>query len=172
MTRGTCGNPNRVIRVAGRKRRPRRERVEVSGERAAAVTTSYDGNDPTGVIDLPGVRVPAVVLASVTALAFAGAACTTTTSGAARPVRATVTVVSTTVVSTVTASPPQRTQRVFDTESVEGGVSRLLREDYRISDVGAAECPEDQPVVPGTSFRCEVEVGGRVRQVTRQGPAR
>jgi hypothetical protein len=41
-----------------------------------------------------------------------------------------------------------------------------MRDDYKFSDVSAVECPEDQPVVVGTSFQRTVQIGGRVKEVT------
>jgi hypothetical protein len=96
----------------------------------------------------------------VVPLTIGCAACTATTPGVASPVRMTVT-----VVSTVTATPSPPGWRVFRSSEVERGVVTVLKDVYKISDVGVARCPEDQPVVPDTSFECTVRIGGETRQV-------
>lgn len=66
-----------------------------------------------------------------------------------------------TVVSTVTATPPLPTRRkVFIADAVERGVVEILKNEYKISDVGEATCPENKPVTPGNSFICIVSVEG------------
>ncbi|MEV6236585.1 DUF4333 domain-containing protein [Lentzea sp. NPDC051838] len=63
--------------------------------------------------------------------------------------------------STVTVQPPMPTRRkVFKADAVERGVVPILKDEYKIFDVGEATCPEDQLVAPGNSFICIVEVGG------------
>lgn len=103
----------------------------------------------------------ATPVALVVMVAVAGSACTTMTPGIAYPVRATVT-----VVSTVTETPRLPTRRVFQADSVERGVTGVLRDDYKISGVETVECPQDQPVVVGTSFVCVVQLDGRTKEVT------
>lgn len=65
------------------------------------------------------------------------------------------------VVSTVTVQPPLPTRRkAFNADTVERGVVQILKDEYKISDVGEATCPVDPLVAPGVSFTCIVEVGG------------
>jgi hypothetical protein len=49
---------------------------------------------------------------------------------------------------------------VHHADAVELGVVQILKDEYKISDVGDAACPEDQLVAPGVSFICIVEIGG------------
>jgi hypothetical protein len=105
-------------------------------------------------------HVPSALSASVAALAILGTACVATSPGTPQPVR--------TVTATPTADvedPPQD-ERVFDGESVGIGVLQILREEYRISGVESVECPEDRPVVVGTSFDCTVRLDGTSKEVT------
>jgi hypothetical protein len=113
------------------------------------------------MIDPRGMRVPTALLVPVTALAIIGTACTATTPGSPQSAPTTVT-----VIPTVTVTPAPRTRRVFDAQAVEHGVSLILREDYKISGVETVECPEDQPVVVGTSFECAVRLDGDDTEVT------
>lgn len=106
-------------------------------------------------------RVPSALLVSVTTLVVFGTACTATTPGTPRSAPTTVT-----VISTVTVTPAPRTLRVFDAQAVERGVDGVLRDDYKFSGVKTVECPEDQPVVVGTSFVCVVQLDGRSKEVT------
>ncbi|WP_170191912.1 DUF4333 domain-containing protein [Saccharothrix syringae] len=66
----------------------------------------------------------------------------------------------------MTATPAPRTRRVFDAQSVEHGVSLVLRQDYKIAGVETVECPDQQAVVAGTSFVCAVRLGGGDTEVT------
>ncbi|MFS8099237.1 DUF4333 domain-containing protein [Lentzea alba] len=61
--------------------------------------------------------------------------------------------------------PAPGTREVFVAKSVERGVVQILEDEYKISGVGVARCPEGQAVEPGTSFDCTVEVGGQVKTV-------
>ncbi|MEU4445182.1 DUF4333 domain-containing protein [Actinosynnema sp. NPDC050801] len=106
-------------------------------------------------------RVPSALLVSVATLVIFGTACTATTPGTPQAAPTTVT-----MVSTVTVTPTPRTRRVFDTQVVELGVGSVLRDDYKFSGVKTVECPEDQPVVVGTSFVCVVQLDGRSKEVT------
>lgn len=66
-----------------------------------------------------------------------------------------------TVVSTVTATPTApRPHRVFVADEVERGVVKILRDEYKISDVGQLTCPESQAVEPGSICICVVVVRG------------
>ncbi|XVV02495.1 DUF4333 domain-containing protein [Actinosynnema sp. CA-248983] len=106
-------------------------------------------------------RTATALLAPVTMLAVTCSACATTTPGVPQPAPTTVT-----VISTVSAVPNPPARKVFKADSVERGVVGVMRDDYKLSDVSAVECPEDQPVVVDTSFQCTVQVGARVKEVT------
>ncbi|MBY8852730.1 DUF4333 domain-containing protein, partial [Saccharothrix sp. MB29] len=56
-------------------------------------------------------------------------------------------------------------KKVFDNASVESGVVRILKEDYKISDAESATCPADREVKPNTTFECTVKVGGKDKTV-------
>ncbi|PPK68476.1 DUF4333 domain-containing protein [Actinokineospora auranticolor] len=56
-------------------------------------------------------------------------------------------------------------RRVFDASAVEDGVRSILEENYRVDGVGEISCPEDQPVVKGYSFRCDVRINGARKTV-------
>ncbi|GHH43971.1 hypothetical protein GCM10017774_42600 [Lentzea cavernae] len=49
---------------------------------------------------------------------------------------------------------------MFKADAVERGVVQILKDEYKISDVGEATCPENQLVAPDVSFISIVEVGG------------
>ena len=51
------------------------------------------------------------------------------------------------------------------TSEVQNGVVGVLKDDYKISDVGSATCPAEQEVKPNTSFDCTVKVGGKDKKV-------
>ncbi|WP_158847665.1 DUF4333 domain-containing protein [Saccharothrix deserti] len=103
----------------------------------------------------------ALVALAATVAAVITSACTVTTPGVAYQVRATAT-----VVSTVTATPQRPTRKAFRADVMERGVTGVLRDDYKIADVEAVECPRNQPVVPDTSFECTAQIGGRAKAVT------
>jgi hypothetical protein len=71
-----------------------------------------------------------------------------------------------TIVSPVTATPPLPTRRkVFVANDVARGVVKVLKDEYKISGVGEATCPEDQLVTPGNSCVCGVSVEGAAKSV-------
>ncbi|MFD9697885.1 DUF4333 domain-containing protein [Lentzea sp. NPDC059081] len=72
--------------------------------------------------------------------------------------------VTTTVTVTATPQAPEA-HRVFVAAAVERDVVQVLRDEYKISDVGLASCPLGQAVDPGSSFFCTVGVGGRTKSV-------
>lgn len=118
-------------------------------------------NGSAGSSDLVHMR-PGVVVAGIAiVLGAACAGCTSMTAGRPVPTPAPVT-----VVSTVTVQPPLPTRRkVFNADAVERGVVQILKDEYKISDVGEATCPADQLVEPGVTFICIVEVGDVDRSV-------
>jgi hypothetical protein len=105
-------------------------------------------------------RIAPALLALATLLVVTCSSCATATPGAPQPAPSTVT-----VISTVTVAPNPPARKVFMADAVERGVAGVMRDDYKIADISAVECPEDQPVVVGTSFRCAVQIGGRVKEV-------
>ncbi|WP_170154956.1 MULTISPECIES: DUF4333 domain-containing protein [Lentzea] len=65
---------------------------------------------------------------------------------------------------TVTSTVPAL-RRVFQPDAVARGVVQVLKEEYKISDIGDATCPDGQVVEPGNSFSCMVQVSGKWRSV-------
>ncbi|HWN33005.1 MAG TPA: DUF4333 domain-containing protein [Pseudonocardia sp.] len=55
---------------------------------------------------------------------------------------------------------------VLDQASVQNGVRDVLRNDYRVPNVSAVDCPADQEVVPGYSFRCVAMINNSRADVT------
>lgn len=54
---------------------------------------------------------------------------------------------------------------VFRSDAVKRGVTQILKEEYKISDVGEVTCPDGQFAEPQAFFFCTVEVGGKVKSV-------
>jgi Domain of unknown function (DUF4333) len=57
-------------------------------------------------------------------------------------------------------------KKVFDQAKVQDGVKGILTSEYQIKDVGDVKCPSGQPVKQGTTFSCEVTIGGNTQKVT------
>lgn len=55
---------------------------------------------------------------------------------------------------------------VFQSESVQRGVARTLRDVYQLNGVRAVSCPDGQTVVPGNQFDCRVRFDDRAKTVT------
>lgn len=55
---------------------------------------------------------------------------------------------------------------VLDQTAVQNGVRDVLRNDYRVPNVSSVDCPADQEVVPGHSFRCVAMVNNGRADVT------
>jgi hypothetical protein len=108
-------------------------------------------------------------LASLAVISLLVAGCTSPTPGTPVPAPSTTTVKGAAVVPrntvgvapTVTATrTAPRERHVFRADAVEYGVVRVLVDEYKISDVGRATCPESQDVEPGKTFICTAVVGG------------
>ncbi|OZM74915.1 hypothetical protein CFN78_01490 [Amycolatopsis antarctica] len=54
---------------------------------------------------------------------------------------------------------------VLDQNSLQDGVTSVLRDNYGEQDVKNAQCPDDQPVANGTTFECTVDVAGQPKNV-------
>ncbi|WP_285741505.1 DUF4333 domain-containing protein [Lentzea sp. NBRC 105346] len=100
-------------------------------------------------------------LASLGVMSLLATGCASPTPGTPFPAPGTVT-----VMSAVTATPTAPSQRrVFVADAVERGVVKILRDEYKITNIGQATCPEGQAVEPGTTFICIVDVGGADKSV-------
>ncbi|MEU7476140.1 DUF4333 domain-containing protein [Lentzea sp. NPDC042327] len=62
-------------------------------------------------------------------------------------------------------SPAFFKKKVFDNTSVQNGIVQILKDEYKISDVGSATCSGENEVKPNTSFECKVQVGGKDKKV-------
>ncbi|GLY51578.1 DUF4333 domain-containing protein [Lentzea sp. NBRC 102530] len=56
-------------------------------------------------------------------------------------------------------------KKIFDNTAVQTGIVQILKDEYKISDVGAASCSGENEVKPNTSFECKVQVGGKDKKV-------
>lgn len=63
-------------------------------------------------------------------------------------------------------SPGWFVRSVFDASSVQKGVEQTLTDSYGINGVSGVSCPGGQPVEPGSSFQCQVQVDGQSKTVT------
>lgn len=63
------------------------------------------------------------------------------------------------------APAPSAPRKVFSADAVERGAVQILKDEYKISDVSEAMCPEGQLAVLGTSFICIVSIGGTDKSV-------
>jgi hypothetical protein len=55
---------------------------------------------------------------------------------------------------------------VLDQEAVQNGVRQVLHNVYHVSNVSSVDCPADQEVVPGSSFRCIAMINNSRADVT------
>jgi hypothetical protein len=62
-------------------------------------------------------------------------------------------------------SPAFFKKKIFDNTAVQTGIVQILKDEYKISDVGAATCSGENEVKPNTSFECKVQVGGKDKKV-------
>ncbi|SER70084.1 protein of unknown function [Lentzea xinjiangensis] len=62
-------------------------------------------------------------------------------------------------------SPAFFKKKIFDNTAVQNGIVQILKDEYKISDVGAATCGGENEVKPNTSFECKVQVGGKDKKV-------
>jgi hypothetical protein len=62
-------------------------------------------------------------------------------------------------------SPAFFKKKIFDNTAVQNGIVQILKDEYKISDVGAATCTGENEVKPNTSFECKVQVGGKDKKV-------
>ncbi|MDX3660798.1 DUF4333 domain-containing protein [Streptomyces sp. ID05-26A] len=62
-------------------------------------------------------------------------------------------------------SPAFFKKKIFDNTAVQTGIVQILKDEYKISDVGAATCAGENEVKPNTSFECKVQVGGKDKKV-------
>lgn len=56
-------------------------------------------------------------------------------------------------------------KKIFDNTAVQNGIVKILKDEYKISDVGSATCSGENEVKPNTSFECKVQVGGKDKKV-------
>ncbi|WP_086667019.1 DUF4333 domain-containing protein [Lentzea kentuckyensis] len=56
-------------------------------------------------------------------------------------------------------------KKIFDNTAVQTGIVQILKDEYKISDVGSATCTGENEVKPNTSFECKVQVGGKDKKV-------
>jgi uncharacterized protein DUF4333 len=57
-------------------------------------------------------------------------------------------------------------QPVFDSASVEKGVTQTLKNSYGLSGVGEVSCPDGEPVQVSHRFDCKVSIDSQTRTVT------
>jgi hypothetical protein len=62
-------------------------------------------------------------------------------------------------------SPAFFKKKIFDNTAVQNGIVQILKDEYKISDVGSATCTGENEVKPNTSFECKVQVGGKDKKV-------
>jgi hypothetical protein len=62
-------------------------------------------------------------------------------------------------------SPAFLKKKIFDNTAVQTGIVQILKDEYKISDVGSATCSGENEVKPNTSFECKVQVGGKDKKV-------
>jgi hypothetical protein len=62
-------------------------------------------------------------------------------------------------------SPAFFKKKIFDNTAVQNGIVKILKDEYKISDVGGATCTGENEVKPNSSFNCKVQVGGKDKQV-------
>lgn len=62
-------------------------------------------------------------------------------------------------------SPAFFKKKIFDNTAVQNGIVQILKDEYKISDVGTATCSGENEVKPNTSFECKVQVGGKDKKV-------
>lgn len=62
-------------------------------------------------------------------------------------------------------SPAGFKKKIFDNTAVQTGIVQILKDEYKISDVGSATCTGENEVKPNTSFECKVQVGGKDKKV-------
>ncbi|TWP46855.1 DUF4333 domain-containing protein [Lentzea tibetensis] len=62
-------------------------------------------------------------------------------------------------------SPAFFKKKIFDNTAVQNGIVKILKDEYKISDVGSASCAGENEVKPNTSFNCKVQVGGKDKTV-------
>lgn len=55
--------------------------------------------------------------------------------------------------------------KVFDQSKLQDGVKKILTEEYQLTDVAGVSCPSGKAVTAGSTFSCEVTVGGAKKQV-------
>ena len=56
------------------------------------------------------------------------------------------------------------TTKVFDTNSVQDGVKRILQDDYKVS-VSTVSCPSNMDVKVDNTYTCKVTAGGQTKDV-------
>ncbi|MCW2632393.1 MAG: hypothetical protein JWR88_1355 [Pseudonocardia sp.] len=56
-------------------------------------------------------------------------------------------------------------KKVFDANAVQTGVTTVLTNDYKLTNVTGVTCPAQQEVKAGATFTCTADVGGRSRTV-------
>jgi hypothetical protein len=54
----------------------------------------------------------------------------------------------------------------LEQNSLQDGVSQVLKESYGEQDVKNVSCPSGQPIKAGTTFDCSAQVAGRPKQIT------
>ncbi|MFS8098854.1 DUF4333 domain-containing protein [Lentzea alba] len=62
-------------------------------------------------------------------------------------------------------SPAFFKKKIFDNTAVQTGIVQILKDEYKISEVGQATCSGENEVKPNTSFECKVQVGGKDKKV-------
>jgi hypothetical protein len=60
--------------------------------------------------------------------------------------------------------------KVFDQAALQGdgGVKKILVNDYNVQKIESVSCPADQEVKKGNKFECKVKVGGEAKELTVQ----
>lgn len=62
-------------------------------------------------------------------------------------------------------SPAFFKKKIFNNAEVQKGIVQILKDEYKVSDVGSATCTGEHEVKPNTSFECKVQVGGKDKKV-------
>ncbi|MFF5987395.1 DUF4333 domain-containing protein [Prauserella flavalba] len=56
--------------------------------------------------------------------------------------------------------------KVFDNQTMQNDIQRVLTDSYGVENVESVSCPSDQPVEVDSTFQCDVTVGGEQQAVT------